>query len=128
MDWEIIISFIAIYIVSLLFLAGAYFYASEIDRTLHERMTYDSHIAIKTKGFKWLFFRCKKSTDEIYLIALLLELICIIIFIASIICFILSFLFQNDFILLICIVVCFLYFCCVLIIYSIFRYKYKHIN
>lgn len=128
MDWEIIISFIAIYIVSLLFLAGAYFYASEIDRTLHERMTYDSHIAIKTKGFKWLFFRCKKSTDEIYLIALLLELICIIIFIASIICLILSFLFQNDFILLICIVVCFLYFCCVLIIYSIFRYKYKHIN
>ena len=128
MDWEIIISFIAIYIVSLLFLAGAYFYASEIDRTLHERMTYDSHIAIKTKGFKWLFFRCKKSTDEIYLIALLLELICIIIFIASIICLILSFLFQNGFILLICIVVCFLYFCCVLIIYSIFRYKYKHIN
>lgn len=128
MDWEIIISFIAIYIVSLLFLAGAYFYASEIDRTLHERMTYDSHIAIKMNGLKWLFARCKKSTDEIYLIALLLELICIIIFIASTICFILSFLFQNDVILLICMFVCFLYEAVVIITYDIFQHKYKNMN
>lgn len=128
MDWLTIISFIVIYMVSLFFLAGAYVGAFQIDRILHERITYDSHIAIKMNGLKWLFARCKKSTDEIYLIALLLELICIIIFIASTICFILSFLFQNDVILLICMFVCFLYEAVVIITYDIFQHKYKNMN
>ena len=71
-------------------------FAVEIDSILHNRTTYDSSLAIKMKGVKWLFTRCKKPTEEIYLIVFLFELINLIIFAGASVCFLLCFILQNE--------------------------------
>lgn len=68
----------------------------------------------------------KKPVDEIYLPAFLFGSIDIILFIGSAVCLVLFFLFQNNLILMIYLLICLLYAAGVTCVRNFFKYEYKN--
>ena len=87
-----IVSIVVMFIVSIIFLAGAFMFAAGTDDIIHQRKNYNSYNLIKLNVLKHLF--CKHKSDfnnEIYVIAFIEQLICYILLIITIVSMFLSF-------------------------------------
>ena len=121
-----IVSIVVMFIVSIIFLAGAFMLAAGTDDIIHQRKNYSSYNLIKLNVLKHLF--CKHKSDfnnEIYVIAFIEQLICYILLIITIVSMFLSFFLKDDIFVLGCLIVSLVYFCVPLIIHYIFKRKFK---
>ena len=126
------VSIIAIYITSLLFLAGTYAFAFTIDLQLYEASKKgETGKRILSLGvFSWLFLKCKKDGQikSIYIIVFVHEVIGLFLFLASTCLFIVSLVLMSEYIVLFGLIGVFIFFLYWIALLEIYKKRAKRKN
>jgi len=126
MQGQDIVSIVATYVLTLLFLLGTHAFVACMDGELYKHNKFNEDRKTIKVGLKWLFWRFKKNDRrEIFIIAFIHELINVILFVVVTTMLIVTFLLKEELIMFISFMPVLVYFLYCLIRQRLIVRKYR---